>query len=134
MGGSVQYADTTQGSTLAHSTPVQTMQPEQEVKQAQEASSGHTTRPKGVSPAIVTGQAEQWQEEALKAPLTMEKPGRSGKEPWVRLKSPGKVLDLESELDSSDEEEDGKLLSTLSVQLWLVLDRFPMVTKESTQK
>ncbi|KAG6881875.1 hypothetical protein C0992_013247 [Termitomyces sp. T32_za158] len=36
-----------------------------------------------------------------------EKSRRSGKEPQVRLKSPGKVLDLESELDSSDEEEDG---------------------------
>ncbi|KNZ71498.1 hypothetical protein J132_09533 [Termitomyces sp. J132] len=63
-----------------------------------------------------------------------EKLRRSGKEPQVRLKSPGKVLDLASELDSSDEEEDGRSLSTLSVQLQLVLDCFPTVTKELTQK
>ncbi|KAG6874627.1 hypothetical protein C0992_007225, partial [Termitomyces sp. T32_za158] len=40
----------------------------------------------------------------------------------------------EPELDSSDEEEDTRSLSTLSMQLKLVLDRFPTVTKESTQK
>ncbi|KAG6893512.1 hypothetical protein C0993_000938 [Termitomyces sp. T159_Od127] len=88
----------------------------------------------GVSLSTVTGQTEQLREEAPAAPPMKEKLRRSGKEPQVRLKSPGKVLDLASELDSSDEEEDGRSLSTLSVQLQLVLDRFPMVTKESTQK
>ncbi|KAH0578103.1 hypothetical protein H2248_005533 [Termitomyces sp. 'cryptogamus'] len=63
-----------------------------------------------------------------------EKLRRSGKEPQVRLKSPRKVLDLVSELDSSGEEEDGRSLSTLSVQLQLVLDHFPTVTEELTQK
>ncbi|KAG6881403.1 hypothetical protein C0992_001155, partial [Termitomyces sp. T32_za158] len=112
MGGSVRYADTTQGSALAHSTPFRTMQPEQGAKQAQETPSEQTTVQQRVSPAAVTGQAEQLQEEALAAPPMKEKSRRSGKEPQVRLKSPGKVLDLESELDSSDEEEDGRSLST----------------------
>ncbi|KAG6875107.1 hypothetical protein C0993_010840, partial [Termitomyces sp. T159_Od127] len=134
MGGSVRYADTTQGSALAHSTPFRTMQPEQGAKQAQEALSEQTTMQPGVSPSTVTEQTEQLRDEALAAPLMKEKLRRSGKEPQVRLKSPGKVLDLASELVSSDEEEDGRSLSTLSVQLQLVLDRFPTVTKESTQK
>ncbi|KAG6874430.1 hypothetical protein C0993_000599, partial [Termitomyces sp. T159_Od127] len=134
MGGSVRYADTTQSSVLAHSTPFRTMQPKQGAKQAQEALSEQTTMQPGVSPSTVTGQTEQLREEAPAAPPMKEKLRRSGKEPQVRLKSPGKVLDLASELDSSDEEEDGRSLSTLSVQLQLVLDRFPTVTKESTQK
>ncbi|KAG6894614.1 hypothetical protein C0995_013950 [Termitomyces sp. Mi166 len=36
--------------------------------------------------------------------------------------------------ESSDEEENDRLKSTLSVQLKLVLNHFPVVTKESTQK
>ncbi|KAG6886051.1 hypothetical protein C0995_008849, partial [Termitomyces sp. Mi166 len=36
--------------------------------------------------------------------------------------------------ESSDEEENDRLKSTLSVQLKLVLNRFPAVTKELTQK
>ncbi|KAG6880942.1 hypothetical protein C0993_003580, partial [Termitomyces sp. T159_Od127] len=112
MGGSVRYADTTQGSALAHSTPFQTMQPEQGAKQAQEALSEQTTMQPGVSPSTVTGQTEQLREEAPAAPPMKEKLRRSGKEPQVRLKSPGKVLDLASELDSSDEEEDGRSLLT----------------------
>ncbi|KAG6883206.1 hypothetical protein C0995_012655, partial [Termitomyces sp. Mi166 len=36
--------------------------------------------------------------------------------------------------ESSDEEENNRSKSTLSVQLKLVLNRFPAVTKESTQK
>ncbi|KAG6874592.1 hypothetical protein C0992_007385 [Termitomyces sp. T32_za158] len=133
VGGPVQYVDTTQGSTLAHSTPFRTMQPEQGAKQVHEASSEQMTRPQGASPATVTGQMEQLREEAPAAPLMKEKL-RRGKEPQVGLKSPRKVLDLASELDSSDEEEEGRLLLTLSVQLQLVLDRFPTVTKESMQK
>ncbi|KAG6892795.1 hypothetical protein C0992_012495, partial [Termitomyces sp. T32_za158] len=112
MGGSVRYADTTQGSALAHSTPFRTMQPKQGAKQAQEASSEQMTVQQRVSPAAVIGQTEQLQEEAPAVPPRKEKSRRSGKEPQVRLKSPGKVLDLESELDSSDEEEDGRSLST----------------------
>ncbi|KAG6894923.1 hypothetical protein C0992_003955, partial [Termitomyces sp. T32_za158] len=134
MGGPVQYADTTQGSVLAHSTPFQTMQPEQGAKQGHEVSSEQTTRPQGASLATVTGQTEQLRDEAPAGPPMKEKLRRSGKEPQVGLKSSGKVLDLAPELDSSDEEEDGRSLLTLSVQLQLVLDRFPTVTKESTQK
>ncbi|KAG6871043.1 hypothetical protein C0993_003865, partial [Termitomyces sp. T159_Od127] len=107
MGGSVRYANTTQDSTLAHSTPFRMMQPEQGAKQAQEALSEQTTMQPGVSPSTVTEQTEQLRDEALAAPLMKEKLRRSGKEPQVRLKSPGKVLDLASELVSSDEEEDG---------------------------
>ncbi|KAG6893151.1 hypothetical protein C0993_001904, partial [Termitomyces sp. T159_Od127] len=112
MGGSVRYADMTQGSALAHSTPFWTMQPKQGAKQAQEALSEQTTMQPGVSPSTVTGQTEQLQEEAPAAPPMKEKLRRSGKEPQVRLKSPGKVLDLASELDSSDKEEDGRSLLT----------------------
>ncbi|KAG6895380.1 hypothetical protein C0993_009627, partial [Termitomyces sp. T159_Od127] len=81
MGGSVRYADTTQGSTLAHSTPFRTMQPEQGAKQAQEALSEQTTMQPGVSLSTVTGQTEQLQEEAPAAPPMKEKLRRSGKEP-----------------------------------------------------
>ncbi|KAG6876057.1 hypothetical protein C0993_005850, partial [Termitomyces sp. T159_Od127] len=81
MGGSVRYADTTQGSALAHSTPFQTMQPKQGAKQAQEALSEQTTMQPGVSPSTVTGQTEQLQEEAPAAPPMKEKLRRSGKEP-----------------------------------------------------
>ncbi|KAG6876059.1 hypothetical protein C0992_001134 [Termitomyces sp. T32_za158] len=133
-GGPVQYADTTQGSALVHSTPFRTMQPKQGAKQGHEVSSEQTTRPQGASPATVTRQTEQLQDEAPAVPPMKEKLRRSGKEPQVGLKSAGKVLDLAPELDSSDEEEDGRSLLTLSVQLQLVLDRFPTVTKESTQK
>ncbi|KAG5334217.1 hypothetical protein C0989_003953 [Termitomyces sp. Mn162] len=59
MGGSVQYADTTQGSMLAHSTPFRMMQPKQGAKQAQEALSEQMTMQPGVSPSTVTGQTEQ---------------------------------------------------------------------------
>ncbi|KAG6884610.1 hypothetical protein C0992_006036, partial [Termitomyces sp. T32_za158] len=80
MGGLVQYADTTQGSALAHSTPFRTMQPEQGAKQVHEASAEQTTRPQGASPATVTGQTEQLREEAPAVPLMKEKL-RRGKEP-----------------------------------------------------
>ncbi|KAG6882305.1 hypothetical protein C0992_012138, partial [Termitomyces sp. T32_za158] len=107
MGGPVQYADTTQGSVLAHSTLFRMMQPEQGAKQVHEVSSEQTTRPQGVSPATVTGQTEQLRDEVPAAPPMKEKLRRSGTEPQVGLKSSGKVLDLAPELDSSDEEEDG---------------------------
>ncbi|KAG6893681.1 hypothetical protein C0992_009083 [Termitomyces sp. T32_za158] len=129
MGGPVRYVDTTQGSTLVHSTPFRMMQPEQGAQQVQEASSEQTTRPQGASPARVTGQMEQLQEEAPAVPPMKEKLRRSGKEPQVGFKSPGKVLDLASELDSSDEEEDGRSLSTLSVQLQLFLTVFQQSLK-----
>ncbi|KAG6883669.1 hypothetical protein C0992_008169 [Termitomyces sp. T32_za158] len=99
MGGPVRYADTTQGSVLAHSTPFRMMQPEQGAQQVQEALSEQTTRLQGASPARVTGQTEQLQEEAPAAPPMKEKLRRGGKEPQVGFKSPGKVLDLASELE-----------------------------------
>ncbi|KAG5348831.1 hypothetical protein C0989_007873 [Termitomyces sp. Mn162] len=108
MGGSVQYVDMIQGSTLAHSTPFRTMQPKQGAKQAQEVLSEQTTMQPGVSPSTVTRQMEQLREEVPAAPPMKEKLRRSGKKPQVKLKSPRKVLDLASEVDSSDEEEDGR--------------------------
>ncbi|KAG6872273.1 hypothetical protein C0992_009724 [Termitomyces sp. T32_za158] len=72
-----------------------------------------------------------------KAPLmpsVVEKLVDSGKELLSGHKGPEEVRGQEPELDSSDEEEDTRLLSTLSVQLKLVLDHFPTVMKESMQK
>ncbi|KAG6879141.1 hypothetical protein C0992_004899 [Termitomyces sp. T32_za158] len=68
------------------------------------------------------------------APSVVDEQVESGREPPSGHKGPREVWGQEPELDSSDEEEDTRSLSTLSVQLKLVLDRFPAVTKESTQK
>ncbi|KAG6884652.1 hypothetical protein C0992_005958 [Termitomyces sp. T32_za158] len=73
-------------------------------------------------------------EKAPDAPSVVDEQVDSGREPPSGHKGPREVWGQEPELDSSDEEEDTRLLLTLSVQLKLVLDRFPMVTKESTQK
>ncbi|KAG6874833.1 hypothetical protein C0992_006389 [Termitomyces sp. T32_za158] len=67
-------------------------------------------------------------------PSVVDEQVESGKEPPSGHKGPREVQGQEPELDSSDEEEDTRSLSTLSVQLKLVLDRFPTVMKESTQK
>ncbi|KAG6898220.1 hypothetical protein C0995_009918 [Termitomyces sp. Mi166 len=48
---------------------------------------------------------------------------KNGQKPPMRHKSLPGVLVEEPDQESSDKEEDGRSRSTLSVQLWLVLDR-----------
>ncbi|KAG6893945.1 hypothetical protein C0992_008050 [Termitomyces sp. T32_za158] len=55
LGEPVQYADTTQGSALVHSTPFRTAQPEHEAKPGTELSSDRTTQYQGDSPVPVAG-------------------------------------------------------------------------------
>ncbi|KAG6886834.1 hypothetical protein C0995_004010 [Termitomyces sp. Mi166 len=73
-------------------------------------------------------------EQALSVPPAGSNQDKNGQKPPMRHKSLPGVLVEEPDRESSDEEEDGQLRLTLSVQLQLVLDHFPTVTKESTQK
>ncbi|KAG6858181.1 hypothetical protein C0995_002003, partial [Termitomyces sp. Mi166 len=72
--------------------------------------------------------------QAPSAPPARSNQEKNGQKPLMRHKSLPGVLVEEPDQESSNEEEDGWSRSTLSVQLRLVLDRFPMVTKELTQK
>ncbi|KAG6859045.1 hypothetical protein C0995_012013 [Termitomyces sp. Mi166 len=73
-------------------------------------------------------------EQVPSAPPAGSNQKKNGQKPPMRHKSLPGVLVEEPDQESSDKEEDGQSRLTLSVQLQLVLDRFPMVTKESTQK
>ncbi|KAG6887582.1 hypothetical protein C0992_011683 [Termitomyces sp. T32_za158] len=134
LGKPIQYVDITQGSALVHSTPLRTAQPEHGAKLGPDSLSDQTTQYQGVSPATVTRLTELDKGKAPLAPSVVEEQVDSGREPLMGHKGLREVWGLEPELDSSNEEEDTRLLSTLSVQLQLVLDHFPMVSKESAQK
>ncbi|KAG6876975.1 hypothetical protein C0993_011387 [Termitomyces sp. T159_Od127] len=126
QGKSVQYADTMQGSVLVHSTPFGTAQPKQGAKQRQDMLSEEKTQHHRVSLAMVTRQVEQDEEKALSVPPILKMQGESSKEPQVRQKSLGRVLDLDSELDSSHEKEDRRIyakVSTALKHLQLLADR-----------
>ncbi|KAG6858097.1 hypothetical protein C0995_002679, partial [Termitomyces sp. Mi166 len=58
----------------------------------------------------------------------------SGQQPQIGHKSLASGLVDQPARESSDKEENDRLKLTLSVQLKLVLNRFPAVTKELTQK
>ncbi|KAG6867893.1 hypothetical protein C0995_004487, partial [Termitomyces sp. Mi166 len=73
-------------------------------------------------------------EQAQYAPQVGSSQKMSGQQPQIGHKSLAIGLVDQPARESSDEEEDDRLKSTLSVQLKLVLNRFPAVTKESTQK
>ncbi|KAG6858264.1 hypothetical protein C0995_001301, partial [Termitomyces sp. Mi166 len=73
-------------------------------------------------------------EQVPSAPPAGSNQEESGQRPSMRHKSLPEVLVEEPDQESSNEEEDGWSMSTLSVQLQLVLDRFPTVTKELMQK
>ncbi|KAG6874770.1 hypothetical protein C0992_006618 [Termitomyces sp. T32_za158] len=134
LGKPVQYANPTQGSTFAHSTPFRTVQPKHGAKLGPELLSDQTTQYQGASPATVTRHGNLDKGKAPLAPSVVEERVDSGMKPPSGHKGPREVQGPEPELDSSDEEEDTRLLSTLSVQLKLVLDHFPMVKKKSMQK
>ncbi|KAG6878806.1 hypothetical protein C0992_007592 [Termitomyces sp. T32_za158] len=130
----VQYADTTQGSALVHSTPFKTAQPKHGAKPGLDLLSDQTTQYQGASPAIVTRHGNLDKGKAPSVPSVVDKQVESGKEPPSGHKGFKEVRSQEPELDSSDQKEDTRLLLTLSVQLKLVLDCFPTVTKKSMQK
>ncbi|KAG6894918.1 hypothetical protein C0992_003978 [Termitomyces sp. T32_za158] len=119
LGEPAQYVDTTQGSALTHSTPFQTAQPEHGAKPGPELSSDQTTRYQGASPVTVTGHGNLDKGKAPDAPSVVDEQVESGKEPPSGHKGPREVWGQEPELDSSDEEEDTRSLSTLSMQLKL---------------
>ncbi|KAG6901015.1 hypothetical protein C0995_002279 [Termitomyces sp. Mi166 len=73
-------------------------------------------------------------EQAPSVPPAGSNQEKSGQKPPRRHKSLTGVLVEEPDQESSNKEKDGRSRSTLSVQLRLVLDRFPMVTKELMQK
>ncbi|KAG6888347.1 hypothetical protein C0992_008722 [Termitomyces sp. T32_za158] len=134
LGEPVQYADTTQGSTLVHSTPFRTAQPEHGAKPGPELLSDQTTQYQGASLVTVAGHRNLDKGKVPAVPSVVDEQVESGKEPPSGHKGPREVWGQEPELDSSDKEEDTRSLSTLSMQLKLVLDHLPMVMKESTQK
>ncbi|KAG6901857.1 hypothetical protein C0995_007243 [Termitomyces sp. Mi166 len=73
-------------------------------------------------------------EQALSVPPAGSNQEKSGQRPLMRHKSLPEVLVEEPDQESSNKEEDGWSMSTLLVQLQLVLDRFSTVTKELMQK
>ncbi|KAG6869760.1 hypothetical protein C0995_000631, partial [Termitomyces sp. Mi166 len=73
-------------------------------------------------------------EQARYVPQVGSSQEMSGQQPQIEHKSLAIGLVDQPAQESSDEEEDDRLKLTLSVQLKLVLNRFPAVTKESTQK
>ncbi|KAG6892114.1 hypothetical protein C0995_005291, partial [Termitomyces sp. Mi166 len=79
---------------------------------------------------IATSEMEQ----AWYAPQVGSSQEMSGQQPQIGHKSLASGLVDQPARESSDEEENDRLKSTLSVQLKLVLNHFPAVTKESTQK
>ncbi|KAG6859494.1 hypothetical protein C0995_007925 [Termitomyces sp. Mi166 len=127
-----------QGSTYMHSMPFrppQTAPPRMEVV-GKDQSLMHTTQYQMINPDW-TGRDDNAASEVKQAPPVPpagSNQEKNGQKPLMRHKSLPGVLVEEPDQESSDKEEDGWSRSTLSVQLWLVLDRFPMVTKESTQK
>ncbi|KAG6894534.1 hypothetical protein C0992_005699, partial [Termitomyces sp. T32_za158] len=68
LGKPVQYADTAQGSTLAHSTLFRTAQPKHGAKLGLESLSDQTTQYQGASPATVTGHGKLDKGKAPAAP------------------------------------------------------------------
>ncbi|KAG6858029.1 hypothetical protein C0995_003204, partial [Termitomyces sp. Mi166 len=73
-------------------------------------------------------------EQVRYAPQVGSSQEMSGQQPQIGHKSLAIGLVDQPARESSDEEEDNRSKSTLSVQLKLVLNHFPAVTKESTQK
>ncbi|KAG6881620.1 hypothetical protein C0995_001287, partial [Termitomyces sp. Mi166 len=73
-------------------------------------------------------------EQARYVPQVGSSQEMSGQQPQIEHKSLASGLVDQPAPESSDEEEDNRSKSTLSVQLKLVLNHFPAVTKESTQK
>ncbi|KAG6883831.1 hypothetical protein C0992_007667 [Termitomyces sp. T32_za158] len=81
LGKPIQYADTTQGSALAHSSPFKTVQPKHGAKLGPELSSDQTTQYQGVSPATVTGHGKLDKGKVPSAPSVVDERVDSGKEP-----------------------------------------------------
>ncbi|KAG6895963.1 hypothetical protein C0995_011988 [Termitomyces sp. Mi166 len=79
---------------------------------------------------IATSEMEQ----AWYAPQVGSSQKMSGQQPQIGHKSLASGLVDQPAQEFSDEEENNRLKLTLSVQLKLVLNRFPAVTKESMQK
>ncbi|KAG6882050.1 hypothetical protein C0995_016092, partial [Termitomyces sp. Mi166 len=73
-------------------------------------------------------------EQAHYAPQVGSSQEMSGQQPQIGHKSLAIGLVDQPAQESSDEEEDDWSKSTLLIQMKLVLNRFPAVTKESTQK
>ncbi|KAG6870863.1 hypothetical protein C0995_010107 [Termitomyces sp. Mi166 len=119
-----QFGEMAQGGVYAHSMPFrppQTAPPQMEVM---------------INPDWM-GRDDNTASEVEQVPIAPpagSNQEKNGQKPLMRHKSLPGVLVEELDQESSNEEKDGQSRSTLSVQLQLVLDHFPTVTKESTQK
>ncbi|KAG6871413.1 hypothetical protein C0995_004886 [Termitomyces sp. Mi166 len=133
-----QFGELVQGSMYAHSTP---FRPPQTVPSQKKAAGNdqllmHTMQFQTINPDWM-GRDDNNAREVEQAPSvppagsTQEK---NGQKPPMRHKSLPGVLVEEPDQESSNKKKDGQSRLTLSVQLRLVLDRFPTVTKELTQK
>ncbi|KAG6893661.1 hypothetical protein C0995_016384, partial [Termitomyces sp. Mi166 len=127
-----------QGGAYAHSTP---LRPTQVMSSCMERvgdyqSVTHPMQYQASTPKwlgkgnIATSEMEQ----AQYAPQIGSSQEMSGQQPQIGHKSLASGLVDQPAREFSDEEEDNRSKSTLSVQLKLVLNCFPAVTKESTQK
>ncbi|KAG6872759.1 hypothetical protein C0992_009359, partial [Termitomyces sp. T32_za158] len=112
LGKPVRYADTTQGSAIVHSTPFRTAQPEHGAKPGPELLSHRTTQYQRDSPVSGAGHGNLDKGKAPAAPSVVDEQVESGREPPSGYKGPREVRGQEPELDSSDEEEDTRSLST----------------------
>ncbi|KAG6877853.1 hypothetical protein C0992_009131 [Termitomyces sp. T32_za158] len=120
----IRYADTTQESALMYSTSFRTMQPERKAKPGPDLLSDQMTQYQGASLATMTRLTELDKEKASLVPPVLEKKVDSGKEPPMGHKGLREVQGPEPELDSSDEEEDTKLLLTLTEYIEHLLGYF----------
>ncbi|KAG6858488.1 hypothetical protein C0995_016240, partial [Termitomyces sp. Mi166 len=113
-----------QGSTYAHSTP---LRPSQATPLCTEKVGDYKS---AVYPTQYQASIPKWSGRgnvaASEVPQVQYAPQKG--------KSLATGLEDQPAQESSDEEENDRSKSTLSVQLKLVLNRFPAVTKESTQK
>ncbi|KAG6870220.1 hypothetical protein C0995_014542 [Termitomyces sp. Mi166 len=133
-----QFGEMVQGSTYVHSMPFRPPQtaPLQTEVVGEDQSLMHTMQYQMINPDWM-GRNDNAASEVEQVPFTPpagSNQEKNGQKPLMRHKSLPGVLVEEPDQESSDKEEDGQSRSTLSVQLWLVLDHFPTVTKELTQK
>ncbi|KAG6858702.1 hypothetical protein C0995_014647 [Termitomyces sp. Mi166 len=135
---SVESLPQQQGGAYVHSTPLrptQVMSPRTE-RVGDYQSVTHPTQYQASTPEwsgkgnIAASEMEQ----ARYAPQVGSSQEMSGQQPQIGHKSLAIGLVDQPAQESSDEEEDNRSKLTLLIQLKLVLNRFPVVTKESTQK
>ncbi|KAG6870776.1 hypothetical protein C0995_010777, partial [Termitomyces sp. Mi166 len=135
---SVESLPQQQSGVYAHSTPlrqIQVMSPHMErvgdYQSVMQPTQYQASTPKWSGKGNI---AASEMEQAQYVPQVGSSQEMSGQQPQLGHKSLAIGLVDHPARESSDEEEDNRLKSTLSIQLKLVLNHFPAVTKELTQK